>query len=50
MADGASVTPVVFKLENAVLIARFNQDRKDPALLATLALRRLRPTGVLRDT
>jgi putative ABC transport system permease protein len=29
----AAVTPVVFKLENAVLIARYNQDRKDLAAI-----------------
>lgn len=46
--DGvASVTPVVFKLENAVLIAAFNQDRKDLAAIDAASFER---TAALADS
>lgn len=39
--DGvASVAPVVFKLENAVLVAAFNQDRKDLAAIDAASFER----------
>lgn len=48
MVDGvASVAPVVFKLENAVLIASFNQDRKDLAAIDAASFER---TAALSDT
>ena len=47
LVDGvASVTPVVFKLENAVLVAAFNQDRKDLAAIDAASFER---TAALSD-
>jgi len=47
LVDGvASVAPVVFKLENSVLIARFNQDRMDLAAIDAASFER---TAALSD-
>jgi putative ABC transport system permease protein len=41
VAGVSAATPVVFKLENAVLIARFNQDRKDLTAIEPASFRRV---------